>query len=474
MNMMPYLIGGLSIVLTFGLAVFIHELGHFMFARLRGVGVEEFAIGMGPTIWSFKYGKTVYALRCLPLGGFVKLHQMVREEAEEDAKAEAEATSEDEKKSLGSMAHQDMAALYDKDLLTKLLVFGGGVFFNFLIAMVATALLFGIGFEQAKPGPAWIAPIAENSALWNAGLRGGDFLIEIQGKAVDNAESASIELSKAIETGSAKEKLLVKVRRGSETLELSLPPFTEENQETYAGAFWEFPAIVAGVTPMGPADKAGIKEDDMIVAVNDRPVESWSQMSKIVKANLNEAIAVSVKRKGEEKPLNFSLVPIENPTDPGTGMIGIASGGSLEKTWVQESVLLAAANAPKRTAVHLVRLVEAQIHGVSTIIEKSGAKGLQKALGGPIAIAVMTKKQAEKGFRESLNWFIVFNLILIFMNLLPIPVLDGGFIVLALLEAVFRRPVPISVLNPIFTVFVLGFIGLAVMVSYNDVLNAFF
>lgn len=473
-NFLDNIVGIAGILLTFGVAIFVHELGHFLAARLRGVGVEAFAIGMGPKIIAWNRGGTEYSLRWLPVGGFVKLHQMVREEAEE-AEAEAEERARDpeargERKSIGEAAHEDMSALYEKGLVTKLMVFTAGVFFNFLAAIAAVAAIFSIGFDEPQMGPAWVGQLPEDSLVAEGGLQQGDTIVQIEGEPVSDLIQASQAFQQALESGRSQDGVALKVVREGESVSLELPPLTEENVETFfEGLAWESKPYVGGVMPLSPAAKAGFKEDDLIVEIDDEPIESWSEMSGIIRKNLGEAVVFKVQREGEPEPVTLTVVPEEDPGQPGTGIIGIAAGSGLSKH-VDEPFLTALAKAPGRTLDRLFTIAYLNYD----FIRNATFREFKENVSGPVAIATVTFNETKKGLIPALWWFVNLNLLLAIMNLLPIPVLDGGFIVLSVIEAVIRRPVPTSILNPVYTFFALCFITLLVLVSYQDVLKVMF
>lgn len=469
-NFLDNVVGIVGILAVFGIAIFVHELGHYLAARLRGVGVEAFAIGMGPKIIAWNRGGTEYSLRWLPVGGFVKLHQMVREEAEE---AEAEAREREkrgERKSIGEAAHEDMSALYDKGLITKLMVFFAGVFFNFLAAIVAVAAIFSIGFDEPQMGPAWVGELPENAIVAQGGLRQGDTIVQIEGQPVTDLIEASRAFQAALEDGSGADGVSIQVIREAETVSLELPALTEENVETFfAGLTWESRPYVGGVMPLSPAAKAGFQEDDLIVAIDDQPIESWSAMSNIIRKNMGEAVVFTIERDGMPEPLKLTVVPEEDPGQPGTGIIGIAAGSGLSEH-VDEPFLTALTRAPGRTLDRLLTIAYLNYD----FIRNATFQEFKANVSGPVAIATVTFNETRKGLIPALWWFVNLNLLLAIMNLLPIPVLDGGFIVLSVIESVIRRPVPTKILNPVYTFFALCFITLLVLVSYQDVLKVMF
>ena len=469
-------VGLLSIGLTFGIAVFVHEFGHYIFARIRGVGVEAFAIGMGPKIFAWTRHGTEYSIRWLPVGGFVRLHQMVREEApeqEEEAPAaedrEEEDTESGSRRSIGEAVHSDMEALYDKGIITKLLVFTGGVFFNFLAAMAGYALLFSVGFDVPDP-IRWVGELEADSALAKAGLQRDDFFYTIEGEPAEFGEAFSDALELALETGAGADGLDVEVRREG-IVALKLPAYTEETslQEYFDGLlYWEVEPIIGEVNLYKPAQRAGIKEGDRIVAVNGESVARWSDLVAVIQASLGESTTLTIQREGAAD-FDVELIPQESPFEEGQGFIGIGAGSS-KVLRLQEGILIASIKAPRRALNALINFAKANV----AFFRRASFNQIKQEVGGPVMIFSMTYNQAQKGFADALEFFILLNLILAIMNLLPIPVLDGGFILLSIIEWVTRRPVPPRILQPVYTVFAIGLITLIALITYQDILRALF
>lgn len=505
---MDFIIGFIAIVLVFGLAVFVHELGHFVFARLRGISVEAFAIGMGPKIVAWQSGETEYSLRWFPVGGFVKLHQMVREEEDDsildagvitlethekhDPEQATTAEEGDEKGAIGGLGdavHGDMVALYDQGLFTKLLVFGGGVFFNYLTAILALILLHLIGFEEPTHETR-VGKIASETAVYEAGLRHGDRIVAVEGEEVAWTGEFAEQLDLAVENETIKDGLKITVDREGDRLDLTLPPVEidpENPGPIYEGFAWEFMPYIGAVIPGKPADKAGIKEGDIFVEINGEPIRWWSDLQRIINSSPEEELHIQLERRltpeGEVAEfddetatvqlMEVSLTPARSVESPEDGVIGIAPGTPYH-TWNEaEPFFTAVARGPGRawTALKNILILHRDVLGAS--IKNSGMRGLKENVGGPIMIARITYEAAQQGFRRVLEFFIVFNLLLLIMNLLPIPVLDGGFIVLSVIEAVIRRPVPSKILTPIYTLFAIAFILLFILISFQDVMNNF-
>jgi len=522
---LKYLIGTLAIVFTFGLAVFVHEFGHMFFALIRGVGVEAFAIGMGPKITEWRWRGIEFSLRWLPVGGFVKLKGMVPEEMEEEASVPAQAESEDgreadaqapvaseepggaqeEDKSLGESSYDDLLALRDKGLGTKLLVFGGGVFMNLVAAMVAMALVMFIG-QKVYLHPVVVEVVQEPSIarqvqsgrevsmLTEAGLQPGDQVLAVNGADTpyfdDFVETVGEESGRAdrsvirsyadfalflFKADSASDQTpmpeleLTVLRNGAE-IQLALPRWSRDEFDTFQtelAVSLKREPIVGEMFIKYPADRAGIERGDRIAAINGQPIQSFREMQKVIWDNPAKTIVVDVEREGQR--LSLEMTPRADWEDKERGQIGILNGSIHTRVKRVANPLRAIALAPLQTIEHFLGLAVLNVRFFS----KASVTDVRDNLGGPIAIAVMITRASERGFVGSLEFFITLNLLLMFFNLLPLPVLDGGFISLSFIEAIIRRPVPPKILGPIYMVFVIFFITLMFTISGLDIWNYF-
>jgi regulator of sigma E protease len=331
-----------------------------------------------------------------------------------------------------------MVALYDRGLFTKLLVFTAGVFFNFLAAIAATTMLYSIGYNEPRPGPAVVDEVPPNppwppracfaatpSLRWTAARSP---ISSKPAKPSPRSRNPAAAPTAFASPSSAK--------AGESPSNCPRSP-RKPLPEFFKPWAWRFEPYVGGTIPFKPAARAGIKAGDLIVAVEDQPVEAWSQATALIRANPDSALKITVLRRGETEPRDFIVVSQEDPAQPGTGIIGIGLGtGYFER--IQDPFLVALARAPERTWNELARIAILNYR----VLTQASFREIREGVGGPVAIATITFERAKGGFIPALEWFITLNLILAIMNLLPIPVLDGGFIVLSVIEAVMRRPVP--------------------------------
>lgn len=514
-------VGVLGFIVALGLAIFIHELGHFLAAKLFKVPVERFVIGFDKEamgflprcIWERKIGETTYGLSLIPLGGYVKMSGVVHPDIERYL--EGEPTKEEEKKaaregeepphhvgmissqyeipgvetsaedpsgddkSLTGQAMGDMAALYKKPFWQKVIIYGAGVFMNMVLAVFIMGFLFSIGFFESAPYKARIAWIAGDSPFADTILEPGDHIIAVNGTAVEteadvmnaiNAAAGGKVLGEDIEELPLEFSLARKDNLNETyTFDLTLTD-DEELNASFFDVFFRRDAYIDFVLPNTPADKADLKEGDTIVAINGEPIEDWSHFRHVVSGSPNEALEIDVERNGEI--VTVTLVPWEDADQPGVGQVGVIVG-NLNKVRVAEAIPTAFAKAPGRVYTTTVNYVK-RLGQLGGKLSKGNVKAVSRELGGPVGIGQIAYQMAQKGFADWLRFVIMLNVALAVMNILPFPVLDGGHIVFAAFEAVFRRPVPAQILVPILNGAVIMILILFVLVTFNDVRKLFF
>jgi regulator of sigma E protease len=494
-----YLFNGLIIVLVFGLAVFIHEFGHLIFAVLRGVGVESFAIGMGPKLTVWRWHGIEFSLRWFPIGGFVKLAGLMPGEQPPEqpddgpqthAYGPAEQTNSVElgrdleeppvkepgEKSLGESSYDDLMALANKGLLTKLLVFGGGVFMNYVIAVVAMALLLMLPKQMPVTEPR-IWSVKPDSQAARAGFRADDRIVAVNGVPI----RYSYQMDQAIEDLLDRTGMALDDNRAS-SYALTFTVERRSNDGTTAtarladvplGRYSRFlndqaidfvrPPVIGRVNVGVPADKAGLKAGDRIVAIDGRPIRTFNQLVDVITRSAGVELNVQYERDG--RLATTRLKPFSDPLTDNSGKIGILSGAERYQSLPGLDPLHAVLAAPGQTWRFLIELFDLQVQ----FFRKASFTQVSEGLGGPILIFRMTARAANMGLTDLVHFFILLNLLLMIFNLIPLPVLDGGFLMLSLIEAVIRRPIPPKILAPIYTFFVIFFIGLMALITFWDV-----
>jgi len=413
----------LAFLLAIGVLVAVHEYGHFWMARRMGIRVLRFSIGFGKTLWS-RHGAdgTEYAVSAIPLGGYVKLL--------------------DERE--GPVAPADLPAAYNRQpVWRRILVLVAGPLANFLFAVVAYWVLFVAGVPTLKPVLGEILP---GSIAARAGLHPGDEIVKAGGREVTTREGAMLAILDRLIAGQPIE-LELQSAGGAGTRAASLEITGDRRKLTEPGAllsglgfdFWypTIPALVGKLVPASPAQRAGLKEGDRIVAVGGDPVKDFPGLVAHVQPNPGKTLSFTVERGATRLTLP---IEVEAQREGGrlVGRIGVqpaAAAAIPEEMRSRERYgpLPAVERAVGKTwnmSTLTVRMIWNVVVGDVSV----------KNLSGPINIAEYAGFSARQGILSFLSFLAVVSVSLFVLNLLPIPVLDGGQIVYQLAELVKGRP----------------------------------
>jgi regulator of sigma E protease len=420
----------LAFVFVIGVLVFVHELGHYLAARRIGVRVLKFSLGFGPRVVGFTRGDTEYCVSAIPLGGYVK---MAGENADDPRSGQPD-------------------EFLSKTKWQRFQVLIAGPAMNILLAIVvlAVVLMHGADVPAYLDEPPVIGSVEKGSPAEMAGFAIGDRILTVEGRAVETWEAFDI----AIGTRPNRE-LVVAVQRPSGTSTLVVTSGAQGKFEVgHIGVYPNVHPRVRSVAPGDPADRAGIRTGDVVLAVNGEIVNFARQLSDAIGKHAGTPIVLSIARDGRNLQ-----VPVTPRKDGTVGRIGISIGNemrrfeptpweavtmSVERTWEMSGLIL-------RTLWGLV----------------SGATS-PKQLMGPVGIAQLSGESAQEGWISLLGLLASISLNLGLLNLLPIPVLDGGHIFIMALEGVARRDFSVRVKERmLFAGFVLLML-LMVTVIYND------
>lgn len=421
-------------VIVLGVLVFIHELGHFVLAKHAGVNVETFSLGFGPRLLGWRRGDTDYRVSAIPLGGYVKM-------TGEDPKDEEAARTD-------SFAAKPVGA--------RMRIVLAGPLMNLLLPFLLMPAVYLIGihrpaFLEQPPVVGWVY---EDSPAEKAGILPGDRILRIQGKEVPTWDEARLHLIL-----NPNRTLSVDVRRGDRVLHLSVTPEAAGVLGGYTGIQHFVPPAIGTLIPDMPAAKAGLQEGDLILAVDGRPVHHWAEMARIIRHHPEEPLRFSVQRDGET--FEVTIRPERDP-ETDTGRLGIVIPPE-EEVFVQHG--LAGAFAAGCREIGQTFVLTFQILG------KLVTGGLSiKTLGGPVKIAEMTGQAARMGLSNLLYFVAFLSIQLGVLNLLPIPVLDGGHVLFLGLEGLRGRPISArfrDVSQQVGFVLLMLFI---LVITYNDVL----
>lgn len=424
-----------AVVLMFGASVFVHELGHFLVARRRGMKVEAFAIGFGPRIWSRVRDGIEYSVRWIPAGGFVRLPQMITSETLEGG------------------SKPGAAPLPPAPPLSKILVAFAGPLMNVLFAFLVAAVVYFTGLP-VPVNPALVGPVAPDSPEYAAGVRPGDRIVAINGKAVDSWEDVFETVMFARTNGFAV-TLERQGRRETVTLTAGINPtlglkmLNLEPQDH---------PVVRGVLPGSAAEAVGLQPGDVVVAFAGVPIAGREQFIKLIQQRPGEATELVLKRG--EREVTLTITPRINPAT-GKGFIGAEIGGS-ERVVYQ-------VRRPGPTPWENFREVwERTIGTIGALIHSKETGVGAKDLSGPVGIFAFLAAQVSIDYRLALNFLVLLNLNLAILNLLPIPVLDGGHILMALVEWVRGRPLSVKVVEYTTTGFAVLLLSFMLYVTFFD------
>lgn len=430
----------LYFVIVLGVLVFVHELGHFLAAKLFGMRVERFSIGFPPRAFGKQIGETDYCVSWIPIGGYVKIAGMIDESFDTDYLQSPPQPWE----------------FRAKPLWQKIVVLGAGVFMNILLAI---AIFWGINVVQGKTvrDTTRIGYVHEGSAGAKAGIQIGDSILAVNGAAVATWE----DLLGDVFIGSMSADVTLSVLRNGQPLSLVIPKGSLP--ETDPGALGISPAKpgirVSSVESGNPADSVGIRPGDVIVRLAGEAVSSDSTMIRIVRAHARLPLAIEWKRG------DTLMAATVIPTVQGRIGIGFDPLFGLSVRRVQFSFFEAFPQAVKDVVSYTALTVE-QIWNVVTRKTE-----FSQSVGGPIRIAQLATQTAELGILPFLWFMAVLSISLAFLNILPFPALDGGHILILLIEGVMGRELPVKVKLGIQRAGFFLLIAFMVFVLYNDIMK---
>jgi regulator of sigma E protease len=424
----------LAVILLFGAAVFVHEYGHYWMALRRGMKVEAFWIGFGPKIVSWQRDGVEWSWRWIPAGGLVKLPQMVTSDLVEPKSGEP------------------IESLPAASPWTRILVALSGPMMNVFFGIAIACLLWGVGMPVQINPPiiGYVDPASPEAKL---GIQPGDEILSVDGKAITSWQDVQQTSILARSTNLA----VVMARPGKFTNTYELHTVVSEalglkilNLDPR-----DHP-VIKRVLSDSPAEAAGLKIGDEVLTFAQIPLHGADQFIKLIQKCPGETKDVVVKRAGQRMTLQ---VTPRLDTSCNFGRIGaeIGTGRPVYRIehippWVQIGAVV------DRTIGTFSALAHSKQTGV----------GL-KDLAGPPGILALLAVNVNTDWRLALSFLVLLNINLAFINLLPIPVLDGGHIAMALFERLFGRPLPIRLVEYTSTVFAVLLIGFMLFVSFNDV-----
>ena len=427
----------LAFVFVLGVLVFVHELGHFLAAKRVGIKVLKFQLGFNPTIVSFRRGDTEYSIGALPLGGYVKM---------------AGETPED-----GPTGNNDEFLSKSKWERFQVLIMGPVMNLALAVVLLAVVLYQGAEVPVYQDQPPVVGAVTPDSPAAKADIRRGDRVLTVANRRVETWEQFFI----AVGTRPNRE-VTITLNRGGNELARQVTPGTVPDSKFEIGDIGVWPDAhphVPRVTAGEPADKAGIKPGDVILEINGEPIVLPSQLVGIIGRHTGKPITVTVRREGERR--NFTVTPITgcNGVVGDQGCIGVGLGEETKK--IQPGVFQAVVMSVRRN-VEMTVLILDTIWGLLT------RETSPKQLMGPVAIAQLSGESAQLGWIALFSLMANISLNLGLLNLMPVPVLDGGHIFIMALEGVARRDFSMRVKEKMLLAGFVVLMMLMVTAIYND------
>jgi regulator of sigma E protease len=456
----------LAMLVTLGILVTIHEYGHFSIARLCGVKVERFSVGFGKPILRWR-GKplagepaaeaTEYVVGALPLGGYVKMLG----EQEEVSPA------------------QRARAFNHKPLSQRAAIVAAGPLANFLLAIVVYWLMFVTGVSGLAPV---IGEVTADSAAAVAGLRAGDEIVAVDGESTSTWQDVRLQLLDRLgESGTLEVQVQTAGSTQTRTLNITLDRWLAGAEEPdLLGALGVIPfhqvipARIGEVLPGGRAAAAGLVAGDLLTSANGQEIGNWSHWLEIVLASPEQELRVGLLRDGNT--LEVALTPAVRLTDEGVpeldaggrtqGYIGAAGSLPVLPDWMTRNVsyspiaaLPQALNETWENSVFVLVSIKKMLAGLISVTN----------ISGPITIAQVAGETASYGLEYYLGFLAVLSISLGVLNLLPIPVLDGGHLFYYAVEGIIRRPVPRRIQEWGMQFGIVLVAGIMFLALYNDV-----
>jgi len=435
-----------EVLILFNLLIVVHELGHFLAARWRGLYIEKFGIWFGKPLWKKTIKGVQYSLGSLPFGGFVALPQLAPMDIIE------------------GKADVDRARLAPISALDKIIVAVAGPLFSLLLALIFAGIVWVVGHPVGEADSTTvIGYVVPDSPAQKVGLQPGDKILEVDGKRVRRFLGMNDSVSWNV-VRSEGSKIAVKFERNGKVQTVWVEPYKAETRGWRRQSVRQllvYPAetaIIDKVDPNTPAAGAGLRPRDIIRGFNQTPIYNPIALLEYISKHPNDELILHVERGGEKRDVSVKPTPLLTAGEM-KPRIGIE--------WDTSGIMSISHPNP----------VEQVYNSVTSTLKTIGAVASPKSdvkfqhLSGPIGIGRIYYLlfQSERGWQLALWFSVILNVNLAILNMLPIPVLDGGHIVLAIIESVRRKPVNMRVLEVIQTSCAVVIIGYMLYITFFDV-----
>jgi len=440
----------LEVLIIFNLLIVVHEIGHFLAARWRGLYIEKFGVWFGKPLWKKTINGVQYSLGSLPFGGFVALPQLAPMDIIE------------------GKADIDRDQLPPISALDKIIVAVAGPFFSLLLAFAFATMVWIVGYPVSEgDATTVIGYMMPDSPAAKAGLQPGDKILEVDGKRVTRFLGMNDSVSWAV-VRSEGETIPVKFERDGQVQTVSVEPYKAETRGWSRKSVRQLlilpaeTAIIDKVEPNSPAAAAGLRSRDIIRGFNHAPIYNPDALLAYIKKHPDETLTLEVER--DHSRLEVSVKPVPLPTEQAEGKVKMQPRIGI--AWDASGQMSIAHPSPLELIYNSVTSTLSTLGAVAS--PKSDVK-LQH-LSGPIGIGRIYYLffVSERGWQLALWLSVVLNVNLAILNMLPIPVLDGGHILFGLIESVRRKPLNMRVLEYVQGACTILIIGAIVYISFFD------
>ena len=445
---MDLLISIAAFIVAIAILVAVHEFGHFWVAKKLGVKVLRFSIGFGKILKSYTHKETTYTVCAIPLGCFVKMLDENETEVDESEK------------------HR---AFNNQNVYKRIAIVAAGPIANFLLAIFLYTIVFVIGIDGIKP---IVDSVNKESIAQTAGIRPGDQLLSVNSKETKTTSEFTIKFIESLGDNSihiqAKSKLqdlkIIELNIGDDFLNNP-----EQGVEKYLGFNYKvpkLPAVIDKVFANTPAEKSGLKSMDEVVEANGVTINSWKDFATIIRNNTNNNIDLTIKRNNSI--INISLMPevIDGSTKAGVSVFVPNNYLDDYKTTVKydlyDAFILAIDKTYQLTILNL-KMIKKMLFGDASV----------DGVSGPLSIANFAGKSAQIGIESFLSFLALISIGLGLINLLPIPLLDGGHLLFYLIEIIKGSKVDINHQQIAFKFGIFVILSLTFIALYNDVSRLF-
>lgn len=423
-------------VLVLSVVVIVHEFGHFILAKANGVTVVEFSVGFGPKLLHFKKGETEYCLKLIPFGGACMMlgDDLLESTAQDEEDSDEDEESEEAEKERGSEAAlrkklengYDMSkAFANKSVWSRIAIIAAGPVFNFILAFVLAIIIIGaVGTD-----PCTVDKVYDNSPAAAAGLQEGDQIVKINGNGISFAKEYSF-----YRYYHAADAMNITYVRDGQKYTTALTPVYEKTTSFRIGITVSDNRMVNEVTKDSPAEKAGLKSQDILLSIDGQTLSDNVLVSDVMNASKGRTVEIIISRDGKEQTLQVTPEPVETESY----YTGFASYGERIKV------------SPAATVGYAFKEVG---YWIETVVKSvgmmfTGQVGIND-LSGPVGVVDVVSSVVQESKPDGI-WYVLLNLLnftvmisanLGVMNLLPLPALDGGRLIFMLIEVVRGKPV---------------------------------